>query len=634
MKLECLRIKNFRSIKEEIKVNFSKNKTVLVGQNNAGKTNIILALDILFGGKYPTYYSLEKEDFFDPERPTEIEAKLSEINKERDYPHIKWKERHEKSDKGRISYNKGELYCKFTARLKEEEIIKNYEIYVEKPYPPQNGKNKVFSISDDFRNSLLSFVFVPADRTIRVDLKSGEYTWYGKLLRQILESRSQSEEYRDLLAKLNEIEDIIRKILKSDSVLQTGRLLTFIEDFKFSLTRSQKPEDLLKNIEILIKDKFDKYFELSRFGHGTQSAILIGLLELYLSTISNARDSVLKVLAIDEPENFLHPQGKRLINSLLDEISQDENTQIIYTTHSTELVTNFEENRFTLKDIIYVYKRDGFTQVKQFAEKDIQEFLKIQEELDVNKGEIFFASRVILVEGETEKHSIPVIYKCYQWKNKDLPSYALKTHKDNPASFFDPDRKNISIVNVGGKTNIPKYFKFASILLGPRKVAIIADKDFGKDNFKKKIKNLIKNTYEIDRESDLEKYGVFLLKKGEFEHYYKVDVIKQFLFKVIEENMKNDPNINQISDERKRNQVIDRRIKKKEKELEVELEKVKVRKSNKISKAYEDLFSKYLKGYTKPVIAFKLTKYLLENDGFDEGMFVVLRKVIHYFDLE
>ena len=48
----------------------------------------------------------------------------------------------------------------------------------------------------------------------------------------------------------------------------------------------------------------------------------------------------------------------------------------------------------------------------------------------------------------------------------------------------------------------------------------------------------------------------------------------------------------------------------------------------------ENLFSKYLKGYTKPVIAFKLTKYLLENDGFDEGMFVTLRKVIHYFDWE
>lgn len=237
MRIGYIRIKNFRSIEDEITVNLSPNKTVIVGQNNAGKTNIITALDILFGERYPTYYPLEEKDFFNPKETLEIEAKIVEIDKKDDYPRLQWKKRFERTDKARITYNNGELFCKFKAQIINGEIEKEYEIYVSKPFPLNKGTNKIQSKSDEFHKSLLSFVFVPADRTIRADLKTGEYSWYGKLLRQILEMRTQAEIYEKLVAKLKEIEDLVKEILKSESVLEMGRLLTFIEDLKFSLTR-------------------------------------------------------------------------------------------------------------------------------------------------------------------------------------------------------------------------------------------------------------------------------------------------------------------------------------------------------------------------------------------------------------
>lgn len=626
MRIEYIRIKNFRSIKDEITVRLSPNKTVIVGQNNVGKTNIITALEILFGERYPTYYPLEEKDFFDPEKPLEIEVKISEIDKNLDYPRIKWKARNESTDKRKITHNNGELILKFVANFNNSKTLK---CFVENT-PPHTTDEVIRSLTDEFLKSLLSFVFVPADRTIRVDLKTGEYTWYGKLLRMILESQSETEKYKNLVRKLEEIEALIREILKSENALKMGQLLTFIEDLRFSLTKSQKPKDLLKYIEILIKDTSENYLEIARLGHGTQSAILIGLLEMYLNTLSTSRNSILKVFAIDEPENFLHPQGKRLINSLLEKIAENENTQVIYTTHSSELITNFEENKFTLKDVVYVYKEDGATKVKQFTEEESTDFFKIQEELDVEKGEIFFASGVILVEGETEKHSLPLIYKYHSWSKEDLPEQCKEKYERNPSDFFDLDLQNISVINIGGKNNIRKYFKFAVKILGKSNVAVILDKDSDFNNqFKGKLKDLIKEIFNNEESENFERYGIFILPKGEFEHYYNLDTIKNFLIEKIILDIENDPDIACIPDGAKRKEVMEKLKLERSQRLEKDIEEY-IKKASKLSKGYEKLFENYLKGWTKPAIAFKLTKYLLKNNGFDSEIFEILKKVRHY----
>ena len=123
MRIEHIKIKNFRSIKDQITVSLSANKTVFVGQNNSGKTNIISALDILFGERYPTYYPLEEKDFFDPSEPVEIEMKISGIDKNSDYPQIKWKQRNESTDKRKITYNNGSLISSIVSTPKNPDKI-------------------------------------------------------------------------------------------------------------------------------------------------------------------------------------------------------------------------------------------------------------------------------------------------------------------------------------------------------------------------------------------------------------------------------------------------------------------------------------------------------------------------------
>lgn len=50
MEIESLRIRNFRTIKKEQKINLGKELTI-VGPNNSGKTNILKAIELLFTGR-------------------------------------------------------------------------------------------------------------------------------------------------------------------------------------------------------------------------------------------------------------------------------------------------------------------------------------------------------------------------------------------------------------------------------------------------------------------------------------------------------------------------------------------------------------------------------------------------------
>lgn len=607
MKLEILTISNFRSIKGLLTIRFSDNKTVLVGKNNSGKTNILKALEILLGERWPYYVDIDEKDFFNPNEKIEIKSIISEISKD-DYDNLIFKPRSEGPDKGRITMSEGRVNLIFTAENKDGDIIKNFKITADKN--PPNVQAGFQSSTDDFRRSLCTFIFVPADRNIDIHLKTSGYNWYGKLLALILQNQrdNNKEEYEKLVNNLKDIEENFKKLIDDKNILSISQFVTYIEDIKFSLTKSQRPEDLLKAIEILVKGgKNLDYLELSRMGTGTQSAIMIGLFDLYLKTFSQKYGSILKVFAVDEPENFLHPQGKRLINNLLDQISTISNNQVIYITQSPELISNFNDN-FTLADVVYVYKDENdATLIKQFTKQETEEFSKIQQELNAENSEIFFAERVLLVDGQTEKYSIPNIFKFNNWDEQDLPEdkrrAAVEKSSDDKKErylrrYFDLDYRNISVINTRGKDQIEKYYKFTCRLLGKENIWVLFDKDidFGTKD-KDKIIRSIKEVWKVDdvKEENFEKYHWLILEEGEFENYYIIEALAKFL------------EVNKTD--------VESFISEKKKSL------------NKYSKIIESLFKEKLgEEYTKPTIAFRLSKYLIENNGYKKELIEILKK--------
>jgi len=137
------------------------------------------------------------------------------------------------------------------------------------------------------------------------------------------------------------------------------------------------------------------------------------------------------VFAIEEPELFLAPHGHRYLYRLLRRLAGRGN-QVFYTTHAPGLlnVAALEEVNLVTRDGL------GVTTIERLQAIDVDDTFRVLCEFDAERAELFFSRAAILVEGMTEKMTLPFIFA---------------------ALGFDPDREQISIIECGGKSTLPLF---------------------------------------------------------------------------------------------------------------------------------------------------------------------------------
>jgi hypothetical protein len=137
------------------------------------------------------------------------------------------------------------------------------------------------------------------------------------------------------------------------------------------------------------------------------------------------------LLLIEEPELYLRPQAQRYLYRLLRELSMRGN-QIIYSTHSPAFL-----NVARLDELVFVERLPSTgTRALQPKRVSANEDFRVMTEFDAARSELFLARAVVLVEGLTEKLVLPFVFS---------------------ALGYDPDREAISIIECGGKPNIPLF---------------------------------------------------------------------------------------------------------------------------------------------------------------------------------
>jgi predicted ATP-dependent endonuclease of OLD family len=137
------------------------------------------------------------------------------------------------------------------------------------------------------------------------------------------------------------------------------------------------------------------------------------------------------VFAIEEPELFLAPHAHRYLRRLIRRLA-DLGNQIFFTTHAPALLG------ITELDEVNVVRRDelGVTTVERLLPVDVDAGFRVMCEFDAERSEIFLSRAAILVEGMTEKIAFPFVFQ---------------------ALGHDHDRDQISIVECGGKANLPLF---------------------------------------------------------------------------------------------------------------------------------------------------------------------------------
>ncbi len=156
----------------------------------------------------------------------------------------------------------------------------------------------------------------------------------------------------------------------------------------------------------------------------TSAASLAGALEALAA--AEARGLV---ILIEEPELYLRPQAQRYLYRLLRSLAQAGN-QVIYSTHAPAFL-----NVARLEDLVMVtHTAAAGIRAHQPEPLPFEHDFRVLTEFDAERSELFLARAALLVEGATEKMVFPFIFR---------------------ALGCDADRDAISIVECGGKSNIP-----------------------------------------------------------------------------------------------------------------------------------------------------------------------------------
>lgn len=437
MLLKKVSIRNFRSIKDLDFFFPENNFLILVGHNNAGKSNIIRAIDLICGETWVNPDRLEDHDYYQRDRAKNVTITLQFDNV------------------NNVEFSSGEKWP----------VYKN--TYGQKIYNP--------GIKEGFPCTYLA-----ADRTLDKQTTFYDYTLIGKI-RKSFHKRAQDvhEEIKRKYEEINMLYETVEgfKQFKEDftryfSEMQADAPVKLSLDFK-----PFTPSNYFKNMQILAidQDQSDQPLDVAELGEGSRNIILLSLLRSYAEHFKGGAG----LLALEEPELFLHPQARRHLFKTLKEIA-DAGMQVIISTHSSSF-TDLElfesigqihkipddelenRNHTTLRmvskeELVAHCVATGVPSEKTNVQ-NITEFYKTISHPRTN--EAFFARVIVLVEGDTEELALPIFLD---------------------ALGFDCDLYGISIISAGGKNQIPKYWRLLSKFTAPVIVLFDADSTKGSNN--------------------------------------------------------------------------------------------------------------------------------------------------------
>lgn len=481
MFINSLTIKNFRSIKE-LTIQPS-NLCALIGPNSAGKTNVLRALDLILGEGWASKAKVAKELFNDVSQPILIEASFRE-------PIIySYVDKYSREQSKTVSSIKLEMGL-------EPELSAKTTI--------NNGEDLYYQ--DSFKKAC-HFIFIPSERQLASELRVSQWTMLGKLMKLVYENyvSQYGGNEQNLRNEFAEKIKSAKEFLESDFSTDEVTFKKFVETFKRhckenSAGLANEFEPILdiynlnwfyKTLQVHVKESFpDKHFDSEEVGAGMQNLLLVSIFQTYAELMGGK-----VIFGIEEPEIYLYPQAQRALYKNFIKLS--ENTQIFYATHNPNFVdaTRPEDIILLRKNLekgTYALEKDSAFNTEN-AEHQRH---KIYTHFNPERNELFFARKVLFVEGESDK----ILFSSLSETRWDI----------------NLDEKGVSIIACGGKGGV-SYFLGVCKLIGFENYFAIWDKDGDLDNLDLLTESKTKgNGIEID--PNLEN----LLKLPEGENAEKV----------------------------------------------------------------------------------------------------------------
>lgn len=484
MKLKKVKINNFRSFGERqiIEIN---NQTVLIGNNSSGKTTVLDALRKLFSDKQNDRI-IRKSDFhlrkgMKPGQNSKslfIETifEFDELQGQSYSPAIPTFFEHFTVSEG---YDNPFLRIRLESSWEDDGTVEgsiDTQIYFissgdenfsekDKHHAPRRDLDKI------------RLLYVPASRNPDKELGNSSGSMLSRLVNSI---NWTSDEINMITEKIDELNDIFLSETSALKQINQGIQKAweiYHQDNRFSQANltinSSEMSGALRQIALKFSPSTtEEAFRVSDLGDGLRSIFYFSLVDSILDLENKITKDygekpdyprfkllppLLTILAIEEPENHIAPHHIGKLVKRFKELSNNDNCQLILTSHSPAIV-----KRIDPEDLRHL-RIENTDKVLQTVVSEIQlpeaidESYKYVKEAVQSYPELYFAKLIILGEGDSEELLIP---KFFDLLGKEI------------------DSSQISVVPLGGR-HVNHFWK----LLNSLKIPYITLLDFDNERY-------------------------------------------------------------------------------------------------------------------------------------------------------
>lgn len=481
MFINYIKSQNFRSlIDAELILNESKRQelSLILGKNNSGKTSFIMLFD-----KF-----LRKEVNFDfNDFPLSLRKTILQIDNDTDisivnialYLTITYLEddnlEYLSDFITDLNPVKNEVKLYLECSIDKESLLRDLKT-IEEDYKKKfiekslhqylNQKLYIYNELVDLKNSkeqlvqkeiselkkIINYQVIHAKR----NLASSESNVVGNLPISRLSSDYFNKENKFTEDKFKEINNTI---LKMDSELSIAykthfedyfnTVNEFLGDEALNILSNLESKQILSNFsKIVYGSDSDSFLPESLNGLGHLNILFLLLQIEVKKKYFEQENKNINLLFIEEPEAHTHPQMQyvfaKKIKSIISNIS---NIQTFITTHSSHIVSQCD-----FKDIRY-FKNCGKEGIKiknfykelenKYANKP-EHFKFLKQYITLNSSELFFAEKIIFIEGLSERLLLPLFIKYFD--------NSCKKEEDN--NYIPISSKNISTIEAGANAKV------------------------------------------------------------------------------------------------------------------------------------------------------------------------------------